>query len=168
MWQSKYDESLDQVYYVNSDDGSVLFDLPCEVHTAKTKQSNFCKLMRPKLLSRISLALTLGRLKSHELKPQDPVVPVTLAAPQHFDYSMALSGEDSFMLENPLNLYNLDASSVLSDESIQLFYSNIETNDIYYDYEHSVYYDDKSLQYENYDKEQERHELRLQILKELY
>lgn len=107
-------------------------------------------------------------------QPKDVKLPVAIAPAKangaYYLSHMPLSMEDSFMLEDPLNLYNSDVESVSSDESIQSFYLELLTNEIYFDYEQSVYYDDKALQYidEDYDKEKERHELRLQIMKELY
>lgn len=174
MWETKFDSSLNQVYYVDSDDGSVLFDLPCEVHTGKSKPKCHTKA---KLISKITSALSLRKLKSAESKNEsclsvssgsefaDSYYTPPLVNPQ-----MHLTLEDSYMLETPLNLYNSDVSSVSSDESVQSFFSNIESNDIYFDHEHSIYYDSKSLQYieNDFDKERERHELRLQIFKELY
>lgn len=183
MWETKFDTSLNQVYYVNSLDGTVSFDLPCEVQSAKAPRYKGCEFARPNLLSRITSKLTLNRSRSHERKlelnkkPQsqnnerldldDHIVAATyLSSVAH----MPLSLEDSYMLDEPLNLYNSDATSVSSDESIQSFYLELLPNDIYYDYEHSIYYDDKSMQYkeDDFEKEQERLELRLQILKELY
>lgn len=186
MWKTKFDSILNQVYYVNTSDGSVSFDLPCEVQNPKTKPRS-CNLRsnRPNLLSRISSKLLMHRSKSSEELPSlcsdsepeltQPESQPMSSAPSLYLLSvphLALSLEDSYMLDEPLNLYQYqsDASSVSSDESIQSFYLELLANDIYYDYEHSIYYDDKSMQHteDGYDKERERMELRLQILKELY
>lgn len=182
MWQAKFDSSLNQVYYQSSD-GTVSFDLPCEVQNAQAPRKP-CGVARPNFLSRITSKLLLSKTRSQENRietakknveePKDVALPVAMApakANAGFYLShMPLSMEDSFMLEDPLNLYNSDAESVSSDESVQSFYLELLTNEIYFDYEQSVYYDQKALQYidEDYDKEKERHELRLQIMKELY
>lgn len=176
-WTTKYDPSINQVYYINSDDGSVSFDLPCEVQSSKT--------VKPTLLKRITSKLSLCRSKSplDQCRALDvaelSVQPQLPAEPTHYvyeapvpakNYTAHLAVEDAYMLEEPLNLYNSDVSSISSDESIQSFYLELPHNEIYFDHEHSVYYDQKSLQVieEFYDKEQERMELRLQLLKELY
>lgn len=182
MWQPKFDSTLNQVYYQNTENGTVSFDLPCEVHSAHVPKKS-CDVVRPNFLSRITSKLLLSKSKSHEGRseavhksieqPKEAKLPAVVAPTKvnalHL-YHMPLSLEDSYMLEDPLDLYNSDVESVSSDESIQSFYLELLANEIYYDYEHSVYYDQKSIQYinEDYDKEKERHELRLQIMKELY
>ncbi|SGZ53934.1 CIC11C00000004260 [Sungouiella intermedia] len=182
MWQTKYDSILNQVYYQNTEDGSVSFDLPCEVQNSQHPKKS-CDVVRPNFLSRITSKLLLHRSRSPENRSEmakksiQPVAaeqkmvdaPVKMDASVYFT-SMPLSLEDSYMLENPLNLYNSDVESVSSCESIQSFYLELAPNEIYYDYENSIYYDEKALQYieEDYDKEKERYELRLQIMKELY
>lgn len=183
MWKTKFDSSLNQIYYENTLDGSVTFDLPCEVHNAKASKPKGCDLVRPNLLSRLTSRLPFCRSSSLEncrfrAAGTAKVVEKTSEVPDSQITSLYLSGmahiplslEDSYMLEEPFNLYNSDASSISSDESVQSFYLELLPNDIYYDHEHSIYYDDKSIQHieEDYDKEQERLELRLQILRELY
>ncbi|WPK24098.1 hypothetical protein PUMCH_001354 [Australozyma saopauloensis] len=58
MWKTKFDFSLNQVYYENTSDGSISFDLPCEVQNLKSKpkgklfsqwQSRFCPVARKSL-----------------------------------------------------------------------------------------------------------------------
>lgn len=61
--------------------------------------------------------------------------------------------------------YESDISSDSDVDSVRSFYSELPRNDVYYDEEYSVYVDHK-IGYS--DREQERNELRLQILQELY
>lgn len=46
MWKTKFDTSLNQVYYENTMDGTITFDLPCEVqsHKSRPKLNIFLKL----------------------------------------------------------------------------------------------------------------------------
>lgn len=179
MWETKFDSSINQVYYVNSLDGTVSFDLPCEVQSKAPRK--FCEF-RPNLLSRITSKLSLHKTKLKEEKlgkPNEEHETLGLVVDQLDSHSllaanylnltahMPLSSEDDYMLDEPLNLYNSDSSSISSSESIQSFYLELLPNAIYFDYEQSVYYDDKSV-VDDFDKEQERLELRMQILKELY
>lgn len=187
MWKSKYDASINQVYYENTLDGSVSFDLPCEVQNGKDSKRKPCQTIKPTLFSRLSRKLSHRRSAS---PPAEEVAAFANSEPapklndESVDTSDAhiasayLSGvahmpfslEDSYMFEEAFNLYSSDASSISSSESIQSFYLELLPNDIYYDQEQSIYYDNKAIQYidEDYDKEKERTELRLQILKELY
>lgn len=189
MWETKFDSSINQVYYVNSLDGTVSFDLPCEVQSKTPRK--FCEF-RPNLLSRITSKLSLHKTKLKEEKgkthenrenqdgsddlsgaPADSITSHSLLAANYLNMTahMPLSSEDDYMLDEPLNLYNSeynsDTSSISSSESIQSFYLELLPNAIYFDYEQSVYYDDKSV-VDDFDKEQERLELRMQFLKELY
>lgn len=61
--------------------------------------------------------------------------------------------------------YESDISSDSDSESVRSFYSELPLNEVYYDEEYSVYVDQSVAQG---DREKERHELRLQILEELY
>lgn len=185
MWKPQYDTSLQQVYYLNTADGLVSFDLPCEVNSPHNK--NKCPR---NMISKITSRLSIHRSKS----PHEPVEgasprPVSVsslpdlepsradnaAMPESSDYSKfleytrLLDHASSYVLERPLYLFDLENASVSSDESIQLFYLDLAPTDIYYDHEASVYYDEQAKEQSvAFDKEQERLELRLQILKELY
>ncbi|PVH19494.1 hypothetical protein CXQ85_003340 [Candidozyma haemuli] len=198
MWQQKYDEGLQMPYYVNLDDGSITFDLPCEVSVQKKPSK--CK---ENIIQRITSALSLRRsssknsddgcqVKQDEASEEtyitaDTSPPSTPQMKYEEEPSspLSLSGmpNESYMLEKAFNLYpnENDVASISSDESIQSFYSDIVANSVYYDYARSVYCDEKppieedsDLQRENaffnddYEKELERQELRLQIMKELY
>lgn len=168
MWQLRFDSSLNQVYFVNTADGSILFDLPTEVHKAGRKE-------RPNFLSRITSALSLKRFKTPPAETPQSDLSETLSSEKLREEIPTprnlyeINSDDSFLLESGLNLLNcdLDAVSVMSDESIQSFYSELQVNDVFYDDAQLVYYDEK-LGAKPDDLEQERLELRLQILKELY
>lgn len=185
MWKPQYDSSLQQVYYLNTDDGLVSFDLPCEVNSPHNKS----KCPR-NMLSKITSRLSLHRSKSpHEPVEMPSARPASVSSlpdlepsradkprrtensdySKFLEYTRLLDHASSYVLERPLYLFDLENASVSSDESIQLFYLDLEPTDIYYDNEASVYYDEQAkAQNVAFDKEQERLELRLQILKELY
>lgn len=106
----------------------------------------------------------------------DNAVETPLAPPEKA--SSIISGlNDDYLLESPVNLvpYNSDMDSILSDESIRSYYSNINSNEIYYEHDDSLprnrdsdYYTyEDDLEEPSYDKEQERQELRLQFMREL-
>lgn len=171
-------------YYVNSDDGLVSFDLPCEVHQKKKSKEN--------LLQRITSALSLRRSKSEECpisKNEEKAYTTAATSLQNspepkeepslpINTSMVPSmvPSESYLLEKAFNLqpHEDDVASISSDELIQSFYSDIVANDVYYDYARLVYCDGDSEEKEqgffneNYEKELEREELRLQMIKELY
>lgn len=204
MWQQKFDHNLQLNYYVNLDDGLISFDLPCEVQIQK-------KLPKQKenILHRITSALTLRRLSSKasddelqqglsvesesgfttaDQSPSEPnghLLPMSGPPLPLGEKSISRMPSDSYLLEKAFNLqpHENEVASVSSDESIQSFYLDIAANDMYYDYDRTVYCDEKpfisgngknNLPLENnlinddYEKELERQELRLQILKELY
>lgn len=174
MWQSKYDANIDQMYFVNDTDGSILFDLPSEVKNNK----------KTNLLTRITSKIGLYRRCSRnsncssnsdassasdasetevEVSPQTTQTTrsVGLYTLEHSDYY--------YTFESAMRLDDSDVSTLSSSESIQSFYEPLPTCEVYYDDVASVFYDEKSLHYTDlYDKEQERLELRLQILRELY
>lgn len=93
------------------------------------------------------------------------------------DSKSIISGFDEILLQPAFNLdkYNLeDAESILSDDSIHSYYSDINQNDVYYDYIYDNYslhqVPNNEVQYnydDDYNKEKERLELRLQFQKEL-
>ena len=58
LWRTEFDPILNQVYYVNCEDGSVSFDLPCEVQNAPKRNSN------SGFFSRISSKLSLHRSRN--------------------------------------------------------------------------------------------------------
>lgn len=166
MWKSKYDANIDQMYFVNDTDGSILFDLPCEVKS--NKKGNFLTRISSKIclrrkLSRNGDCISSGEsVSEHEVSPQ-----VTQKSESVGLYT--LDHGDSYVFEDALRFDDSDASTISSSESIQSFYEPLPTYQVFYDEEASVFYDEKSLQYTDlYDKEQERLELRLQILRELY
>lgn len=166
MWQSKYDANIDQMYFVNDTDGSIHFDLPCEVKT--NKKGNFLS----RVSSRISIRRKLSRngcpLSSAKSVSAEVVSPQVTQKPEPVGL-VTLDHHDSFMFEDALRFDDSDASTISSSESIQSFYEPLPTCQVYYDDCASVFYDEKSLEYSNiYEKEQERLELRLQILRELY
>lgn len=167
-------------YYVNLDDGLVSFDLPCEVHQKKKNKENF--------LHRITSALSLRRSKSEECptkKKQDDGYATAVTSLQStpepreeppLPMSLSRVPSESYLLDKAFNLYpNEDeVASLSSDELIQSFYSDIVANDVYYDYARLVYCDGTPEEgegvffNEDYEKELEREELRLQMIKEMY
>lgn len=167
-------------YYVNSDDGQVSFDLPCEVHQKKKSKEN--------LLQRITSALSLRRSKSEECpisKNEEETYTTAATSLQNspepkeepsLPINMSRVPSESYLLEKAFNLHphEGDVASISSDELIQSFYSDIVANDVYYDYARLVYCDGDSEEKEqgffneDYEKELEREELRLQMIKELY
>lgn len=166
-WKSEYDPILNQVYYVNLSDGSISFDLPCEVH--QRKSSGF--------LTRISSKLSLRKSKSRDCKIRllmgSPKA-ASLAVP-HSELALSPASSyapssNSFLLGSPLSLSLPseadDQATLSSTDSIQTFYSELPRNEIYYDYE-SLHYVDRNASV-LYDKEQERLELRQQFRDELY
>lgn len=165
MWQSKYDANIDQMYFVNEADGSILFDLPSEVKN--NKKSNFLTRITSKIgltrrLSRCSDTPSVVSVSENDVSPEST---------QNLEGMglYTIDHGDAFTFENALRLDDSDVSTLSSSESIQSFYEPLPRCEVYYDDVASVYYDKRSLEYtEKYDKEQERLELRLQILKELY
>lgn len=140
---------------------------------------------RPSLLTKIGSALSIkssksdsSSIKSAEEEPEPLELDVMDdSASTLTDNKSIITGFDEVLLQPAFNLnkYNTDDMlSILSDESIHSYYSDINQNDVYYDY----IYDNYSLHqvpnvehkynYDNdYNKEKERLELRLQFQKEL-
>lgn len=194
MWESRYDSTLRARYYYEVETGEISFDLPCEVNH-KTKK-------RPKLLSKITSALSLKKLTSAEKKsctpmPQNsstlpldntqnevitdtPTSPL-LPSPDFRSYKSAASNlslnsaisvstaPESYLLQNDhVPHLHADASSLSSGESIHTFYLNLAHSEIIYDDDSIPYYEPLMTDLNNFDRDQERLELRQQILSELF
>lgn len=192
-WKTEFDPILNQVYYINSEDGSVSFDLPCEVQNTRKRHSG------SGLFARISSKLSLIRSKSScpfigkevpcsrcasteqgvtkEKGIESPISDNSVLTQPELEadtYSLTspeteATPRNAYMMEKSFNLYDYDdMSSIMSEESIQSFYHELPRSEIYYDYEASVYVDKLSLPNFDFDEEQERYELRQQMLQELY
>ncbi|GEQ66744.1 hypothetical protein JCM33374_g407 [Metschnikowia sp. JCM 33374] len=75
----------------------------------------------------------------------------------------------SYLMEQAFDIHEYDdMSSVATEESIQSFYHDLPRSEIYYDHESAVYIDKFALPHFDFDMDQERYELRQQMLKELY
>ena len=180
MLHSKDASSLDKMYYTSDSDGRLLFVLSND--SKNTKKTNFLSRFTSKLTNcRSNDRKTKAKEFSNQAEPKESARAVSEFAhrslraeafqkPAHYSPdSVELDFEDSFMLEPALHLDHSDVSTLSSPESIQSFHARLPPCDIYYDDEASVFLDKNSLEFsEMYDKEQERLELRLQILRELY
>lgn len=179
MWQQKFDHGLQMPYYVNQNDGTVTFDLPCEVNQKKSPK------LKENILHKITSALSLKRLclknsdeglssrcsrdsqsdngyitaetSLHSTTPiseeiNEPSLPLAMAHTQSDSYISPMPA-DSYMLEKAFNLHphDNDVISLSSSESIQSFYLNIVATEVFYDRERSVYCDEKLLREENYE-----------------
>lgn len=171
MWETKFDPVLNQVYYLN-DDGSVSFDLPCEVNTVNSAKSKLS------IFNKISTKLAMIRYKPSScdtLFKKKSKASIKLAVSDRSSESTAYSGgaalaktTSASYFEEFLNwpseaandmrrAYERDeVSSVSSVDSIETFYSELPVD----------IYDDVSIY--GFDKELERRELRLQFIRELY
>lgn len=189
-WKTEYDPVLNQVYYINSEDGSISFDSPCEVQNVPKRNSS------SSFFARISSRLSLIRSKSScpfvgkevpcskcnsmeqsVASTESVESPLSENFPLNregldadvYSYSADVVPRNSYMMEKAFNLEDYDDMlSIMSEESIQSFHHELPRSEIYYDYESSVYVDKRSLPHVDFDEEQERYELRQQILQELY
>lgn len=136
------------------------------IRTSKSRESN----------NSLSATESMATLVNTKLHPEN--VPEAPAFASFEKTNSIISGlNDDYLLESPVNLvpYNSDMDSILSDESIHSYYSNINSNEIYYEEEENLprstdnyYYTyEDDLDEPSYDKEQERQELRLQFMREL-
>ncbi|KAG7664045.1 uncharacterized protein J8A68_002423 [[Candida] subhashii] len=196
-YKLQYDSILQQYYYVNLNDNTITFDSPCEVnHTIQHKKHSIIpKLLRRKLSSpslcnyttttteqhppslyrRISNALSI---KSNKSTSQELITTTTKSIQQSEEQeSRVIEGiDDEYLINNVTNYKNFSGTSYdynsESEGELESVDSEEELNEIIPYYYQSQYVlehqqGDTSV-YDNYDKELERRELRLQMLKELY
>lgn len=143
-WKLQYDNTINQYYYLNPKDNSILFDLPEEV---KTKRGLFRKFSFKRKRSNDS---------STSLKSMNSTSSSTLKSTENTKSEII---DDEYLLNNPTNFRNFAGTSYtyeddeesIDSHSIVTFYSELDNDS----YEHT------------FDKERERIELRRQFLKEL-
>lgn len=169
MWEQRYDETLRAPYWYDAATGAVSFDLPSEVHHKKRR--------RPRLLTKITTALSRRKLEKSQTelpeipRPQsapqsitasEPSSPLSQTAPSYVSANSHLSGPQSttaYTLDRPCSLGNLqflESYSVSSLESIHSFYLDMEPENL------------MVAELNQFDRDQERLELRQQILRELF
>lgn len=166
-WKREYDETLQQYYYINTEDNLISYDLPCEVKTPTSKHG-LCKTESPMRRS-LSMFTKLGTVLRKSSRQDSHLSQNTLvdAPPKDSDVRSIISGLDEYILQpsfnlNPTKLGELsDAESVSSDDLIHSYYSDYARDAAY------PYYYEEETHTESYERQQERLELRAQFLKEL-
>lgn len=193
MWVREYDQTLKEHYYLNSEDNSISFDLPCEVLHRKLEKSIFSRPRKQRCLFKngksdneqgtelskknsnnsvfSKLSKKLSRKSSatgsvKDLEKEYVSAPVSPVSPlfSHNDDASYISGlDEDFLVEAPLSYY-------ISKNA----YSNSTVASEDEDSIHSIYSEIEMFDgyhytesVYNFEKEKERLELRQQMRQEL-
>jgi len=189
-WKLQYDSSLHEYYYVNTVTNDISFDLPSEV---KHKKS-FFKRCDISILSKLSLKLSQKSNRSEDSVEKDldltrslsqttstntiegtesPTIATNLSTPK-LEYPIVdntiVDFNDESLIESSIfntnyefdsELESIDSNDVVSFDGNNYEYTNHYNVDEYYQEE------DVDKQLFDWEKENERMQLRLQMLREL-